>query len=141
MQEIEGLRVEQAFATTRDSPVDSIPEIYVMNAADGSSPVNLTSNAASDLMPAWSPDGTKIAFASDRSGQLEIWVMNPDGSNPQQLTHGSSPAEFPAWSPDGAEIAYDSDGHIWIMYADGSQPTRVTNRLSADVIPRWQPTP
>lgn len=125
------------------SPTDSISDIFVMNAADGSNPVNLTpgTGAFNDVTPAWSPDGTKLAFASERSGQLEIWVMNADGTNPRQLTRGSAPAEFPSWSPDGAEIAYDSDGHIWIMYADGSQPTRITKQLYADVIPRWRPTP
>jgi len=127
-----------AFATTRDAVADTA-EIYTMKALDGTNLVNLTQNAAAtDLDPAWSPDGTKIAFASDRTGLLQIWVMNANGTSPVQLTHSTSPARLPAWSPDGTRIAYEADSHIWIMYADGSQPTKVTSK-TVDGQPRWKP--
>src|SRR5579859_3882472 len=59
-----------AFASDRDGN----NEIYVMN-PDGSNPVRLTNNPANDTDPAWSPDGTRLAFDSNRSGSLEIWAM------------------------------------------------------------------
>jgi Tol biopolymer transport system component len=60
--------------------------------------------------PAWSPDGTRIAFMGGPDGPTEydIWVMNADGSNPVQLTDSPGPDWWPAWSPDGTRIAFAS---------------------------------
>ena len=56
--------------------------------------------------PAWSPDGTKIAFASDRDGTFFIYVMNADGSNIERLSTGTAVEHDPTWSPDGRFIAF-----------------------------------
>jgi len=75
---------------------DGTPEIYVME-TDGSNPVNLSGNPAYDTGPALSPDGTRIAFASDRDGnESEIYVMDADGSNPVRLTNNSASDYEPA---------------------------------------------
>src|SRR5215210_4106604 len=115
-------------------------EIYVMN-ADGSEQTNISNNPAFDGYPHWSPDGTKIAFASIRSGGDEIYVMNADGSNPTRLTSNSATDYQPSWSPDGKKIAFASirDGNdesefnaIYVMNADdGSDVTRLTNPPNA----------
>jgi TolB protein len=70
--------------------------------ADGSDLTNLTNNSAWDFEPAWSPDGAKIAFTSDRDGDdnWEIYVMNADGSNQTNLTNNSAWDFGPAWSPE-----------------------------------------
>ena len=68
--------------------------------ADGSSQTNLTNNAANDLEPAWSPDGTKIAFSSYRDGNWETYVMNTDGSSQTNLTNNSAYEGNPTWSPE-----------------------------------------
>ena len=112
-----------AFVSDRDGDA----EIYVMN-ADGSGVVQLTENDSSDWFPAWSPDGMRILFTSDRGNDLEvhdIYVMNADGSGVEQLTYGFDNYS-PVWSPDGDRIAFASRAEIYVMNADGSGAKRLT---------------
>ena len=108
--------------------------------ADGSSPTRLTNDdAALDTQPAWSPDGTKIAFSSDRDGNFEIYVMQPDGSNPTRLTNNLSLDGEPNWSPDGTRMVFvtqrdiPSLWEIYVMDADGSiqRGSRTTRRWTS----------
>ncbi len=81
-------------------------EIFVMN-ADGTNPVNITNNAAYDGWAAWSPDGTKILFTSNRTGPANIgqlFTANPDGTNLTQITSGPGSFVQPSWSADGKKI-------------------------------------
>jgi Tol biopolymer transport system component len=121
-------------------------DIWVMR-ADGSNQVNLTNDAAEDFAPAWSPDGTRIAF-NHRTGAgrltREIFVMNADGSNRAQITHNDVADVMPAWSPDGTKIAFvsfgaDDNRDIWVMNADGSGLANLTNSDSFDFLPDWSP--
>jgi Tol biopolymer transport system component len=116
-------------------------EIYIMD-TDGSDPVNLTNNAAGDWYPAWSPDGTRIAFLSSRDGPVEIYVMDADGSNQVNLTNNPAWDAEPAWSPDGTRIAFasnrDGEPDIYVMNADGSNPVRLTNNPPR-YSPAWSP--
>jgi len=101
--------------------------------ADGSRQTNLTNNQSpnplGDVFPAWSPDGRRIAFQSDRDGEFEIYVINADGSNLTRLTGNPAKDVFPAWSPDGSHIAFvsDRDGNaeIYVMNADSPEPTPI----------------
>ncbi len=115
-------------------------EVYVMN-ADGSSLTRLTNNAREDVHPTWSPDGRRIAFASNRNNRnREIYVMNADGSSVTRLTNDSFHKDDPAWSPDGRRIAFWSDnGGIFVMSADGSDVTRLTTHPSGGRDPAWSP--
>ena len=88
--------------------------------ADGGHPVNLTRNDAYDSAPAWSPDGRRIAFESDREGGVShLFVMNADGSGVEQLTDSPAPWVYsPAWSPDGSSIACVSGGgDLWGIHS------------------------
>lgn len=81
-------------------------EIFVMN-ADGTNPVNLTNNAAFDGWCAWSPDGAKILFSSNRAGPAgigQLFTVNPDGANLQQITSGPGSFVQASWSADGKKI-------------------------------------
>jgi hypothetical protein len=129
-----------AFVSDRDGN----DEIYVMN-PDGSGQTRLTDNPADDGAPAWSPDGTKIAFTSNRdAGNFEIYMMNADGSSQTNLTNDPGFDDEPAWSPDGTKIVFASTRgttDIWVMNADGTGQTNLNNSLAGELKPDWQPKP
>ena len=74
--------------------------------ADGSGQRNLTRSPAHEGIAAWSPDGRKIAFISDRDGNGEIYVMNADGSRQRRLTLDPASDYAASWSPDGRKIVF-----------------------------------
>src|SRR4051794_33383514 len=134
-----GVNGNLAFASDRDGNY----EVYSSDAG-GITQTNLTQNAAGDLFPVWSPDGTKIAFASFRDGgDEEIYVMNADGTSPTRLTTSVGADAEPAWSPDGAKIAFRSgrDGNfeIYAMNADGTNQVDVSGNAANDDRPAWSP--
>jgi dipeptidyl aminopeptidase/acylaminoacyl peptidase len=95
-------------------------EVYVVN-ADGSGRTALTSNTAVDINPAWSPDGTKITFASDRDGDSDIYTMDADGSDVAQVTNARYDDGLdPDWQP--------LPGRTTPKEADGSDVDQVTKK-------------
>lgn len=121
-----------AFESYRDAGLSPTRawDIFLMN-PDGSGAVNLTPTDGEDRQPAFSPDATKIAFASTRDRGRHIFVMNADGSNPVRLTDDMDQDSLPTFSPDGSKIAfvrwlYRNNSEIFIMNADGSGQTRLT---------------
>ncbi|MEW5872165.1 MAG: DUF4352 domain-containing protein [Chloroflexota bacterium] len=123
-----------AFVSNREGNQD----IYVME-PDGSNVTRLTVYKADETDPAWSPDGRKIAFTSNRM----IYVMNADGSGIKALTTNESWAFSPAWSPDGKYIAYAmgifGNNDIYVMKADGSGVRNLTKHTYNDFAPAWSP--
>ena len=86
---------------------------------------------AINVEPSLNPEGTKVAFSSERGGRPMIYVMNIDGSGVKRLTFDGAYNSSPTWSPDGKKIAFagQAENHfdIFVMNADGSGLTRVTS--------------
>ena len=111
-------------------------------AAVGQQPERLVSSTRISTEPDYSPDGRRIAFASERSGSWEIWTTQADGTQPIQLTNmpGQQSAS-PRWSPDSQWIVFDSrfEGHadLAIIGAQGGGMRRLTGDLSDEFLPRF----
>jgi len=105
-------------------------QLWLMN-ADGSDAHAITNAPYSHFSPAWSPDGTKIAFQADGPDHHGIYVINADGTGEVQLTTRAYD-QSPEWSPDGTKIVYAAEGggavpyFIYTINADGSNPVRLT---------------
>ncbi len=107
-----------------------------------STPARLIASTREDRGPAYSPDGKKIAFISDRSGALEIWVCASDGTNPVQLTTLGGPlVSYATWSPDGQYLAFsaapEGNQNIYIISANGGPARRLTTDLTSEQWPFW----
>lgn len=104
--------------------------------------VKLTANTATDKFPALSPDGTKIAFVSDRSGSWGIYTMNIDGTDVSGLIASLAGANHgrPSWSPEGTRIAFDNNRDIFTMNSDGTGVVNITGTVFTNEIePAWSP--
>ncbi|MBT3362751.1 MAG: hypothetical protein HN929_03180 [Chloroflexi bacterium] len=130
-----------AFVAHKDlgnDPGDPYPDIFIMN-DDGTNIVQLTDNNANNTSPCLSPDGSKIAFSSDRDGDMNIYSMDVNGSNVVRLTNSASQDFSPSWSPDGAKIVFSSFGNsettLHVMNADGTSQTLLTS--SSGDKPTW----
>ncbi len=133
-------------------------QVFVLSLGSGVA-IQLTSGDAGAITPAWSPDGTQIAFSRSRRGiadysVLDVWVMNADGLNVRRLTQDVGRAFAPTWSPDGTTIAcYGTDAQepgvgesvtrVWLVPAAGGAPRRLTAGYDRGVVvlPRPLETP
>lgn len=134
--------------------------VWTMN-ADGSSPTRLTDDKSRterlasfipvyDGYPVWSPDGTKIAFISNRDYLLALYVMNADGSDARLVTDKVIDAAEPAWSPDGSKLAFSGGArasvtlnipsvNIYVVNVDGSGLTQLTRESGMNGNAAWSP--
>lgn len=116
--------------------------VQIWQVAPGKAPRSFASSTRLDFSPEYSPDGKRVAFASNRSGAVEIWACNSDGQNPVQITHfDSGYSGTPRWSPNGRSIAFDrrlkQGWGIFVTASDGSQVRKLTSDDVLETIPGW----
>jgi len=123
----------------------ALGDIYVMPTGGGA-PQNLTRDAALDTDPAWSPDGTRLVYSSDRrSGLLQLWIRDLRTNESQQLTTLTTQPMGATWSPDGTRIAFFGVDGMWrradlsVVDVATKRVTRVHDALFGPGIPTWSP--
>jgi TolB protein len=93
--------------------------------------------------PAWSPDGTRLAYASSVDDVSQVFIAAIAGGTPYTVTAEAAYAGQPTWSPDGTRLAYvaqrEGNWDIWVVALDGSEPKRVTDDPARDWAPAWSP--
>jgi Tol biopolymer transport system component len=134
-----------AFRSDRDGDA----EVFTLSAT-GENPANLTDNTAtSDLQPAWSPDGRRIAFVRRKpeTARPDLFVMTASGKGRTRITRTPVPERDPSWSPEGTRVVYaarttpSGPFRIFVAKADGSGRIQLTTqgKGSADRSPAWSP--
>jgi TolB protein len=117
------------------SYVSGYPDIYVTNILEPGRALRRPTGGTTHIQnwtPSWSPDGSRLAFASTRSGNVDIWVVKGDGSGLRQLTTHPGADQTPTWSPNGSLIAFTSDRstgrdpQLYVMNAGGGDQRRLT---------------
>ena len=101
----------------------------------------LIASTRSQNNPAISPNGSKIAFESDRSGSHEVWISDSDGHNVQQITHFDALTGTPSWSPDSKLLAFDSrvegEANVYIYNTTGGDLRKISTSTRANSLPSW----
>jgi Tol biopolymer transport system component len=118
--------------------------IYRLELAAPEKPRLLAHSTRWDYQPALSPDGSLLAFVSDRGGSPELWTANADGSDASPRTSFGGPyVTSPSWSPDGRRIAFDlragGHGDLWLLELPDAHPRRLTSSPAQELAPTWSP--
>lgn len=126
------------FSSTQHSPR---ADIYIKS-VQGRTVSKLTSDGSNNVMPSFSPDGQRIAFASDRNGWWDIYVMGVGGGQPIQITSDRSHQLHPTWSPDGRRIAFSRLNPVsarWELWVVDVVNHGVSRFIGHGMLPAWNP--
>ena len=144
-----------AFASNRETATNPVPpgqsnpdfEIFTMR-PDGTRIEQITFNDSSDFYPAYSADGSRMAWSGSNDGDFEIYMRFFFGGTPvvDRLTNNTNRDRQPVFSPDGSKIAFESDGEIYVMDTtdsdddgNGDNQTNLTNSPAGDYDPAFSP--
>lgn len=133
---VSGLCAALAFSSCAQESAEAPPDLQSVEIPP---PVQFTSDEAEERSPTWSPDGTWIAYGSNRGGAWDVWKKPRAGGDPIQLTTEPDDDHYPIWSPDGSRLAFVSNRggtpNVWTVAADGSDLRAVT--AAADSVYWW----
>lgn len=117
--------------------------------SDGTNPTRLTNDPAHDQGPSWSPDGSQIAFGSQRSNGFHIYIMNANGSNQTKITQSGTRNRTPNWHPTQNKIAYTCEGpdlpggelntDLCVINTNGTGMQKILGGNTKDSVPSWSP--
>lgn len=138
-KELEGLALSPDGKTL--AFVEETSDENIWEVTPGSAPKPVVRSARADHSQQFSPDGTRIVFASDRTGNYEIWLAEADGRNQQQLTSSGGSCGSPRFSPDGTRVIYDNQtagsSDIYSAPVNGGTPLRLTVDGKNNSMPAW----
>ncbi|MFN0132549.1 MAG: DPP IV N-terminal domain-containing protein [Phycisphaerales bacterium] len=126
------------FASTQHSTAS---DIY-LKSTEGRVVTQLTTDPGNDVMPKLSPDGTRVAFASNRSGNWDIFVIPINGGRAIQITTDNADEIHPSWSPDGTQLVFSRMGQVsgqWEMWTTSVGNAGVARFLGYGLFPEWCP--
>jgi TolB protein len=140
-------RTRIAFVSDRDATKERrSKELYIVD-YDGFNPRRVTVNGSLNILPAWSPDGSTLAYVSYRQGSPLVYLARIfEGRSVSNVTgeRGDSQAFAPTFSPDGRSLAFASNRagnmDVWVSGSDGGSPRRLTTTQASDTAPCWSPT-
>jgi Tol biopolymer transport system component len=112
--------------------------------SDGSAQRRVTTDAADDACPVWSPNGRQIAFSSNRTGNPQIYTMNADGSHQAAVVQDTGTSDYgPQWSPDGRTLAFtcgtEAASQVCIATVRNRRWKQLTPNSSRNFAPLWSP--
>ncbi len=136
--QVDGTGTKFVFASTRHSET---PDIY-MKSLGGTAVMQVTSDPSADVHPSLSPDGRRLAFASNRTGNWDIWIVSLDGQLPVQVTSTPMDEVHPSWSSDGATLVYSALPRAsgqWELWITSAQAGTASTFIGYGLFPEWSP--